>query len=98
MRSVAPGASATAAPLVFLDDLLELFEPSRQHVREEAVEVVEALGADAVEAARAVAPLLDQPRLLEHRQVLGDCRLSDGEPRCLLPGAALAAREQPEAL
>src|SRR3954470_3267446 len=57
MRSVAPGISATAAPLVLLHDPLELLEPPWQHVGEEALEVVQALGADAVEAPRAVAPL-----------------------------------------
>src|SRR3954470_13596016 len=41
MRSVAAGASATAAPPVVLHHALQVLEPPGQHVREEAVQVLQ---------------------------------------------------------
>src|SRR5436305_4516334 len=96
---VSARASATAAPpLVLLDDLLEAREAPWQHVGEEAVKVIEALRAHAVEAAGAVAPLAHEPGLLQHLQMLGDRRLRDLEARGDVTRAQLAAGQQPKDL
>src|SRR5205085_4172060 len=95
---VAAGASGTAPPLLCFGRALEALQPGRQHLGEEAVKVGEALGADAVEPPRPVAALADEPRLLEHRQVLGDRRLRDGEARRDLARASFSLRQQPQDL
>src|SRR5438270_10517934 len=61
---VAAGASGTASPLLRFGRTLEALQPGREHLGEEAVKVVEALWADAVEAPRPVTALADEPRLL----------------------------------
>src|SRR3954470_9932828 len=70
IRSVAAGVSATAAPLVLFHDSLELLEPAGQHVREEAVQILQTLRPDAVEAPCALPALFHQACGLEHLQVL----------------------------
>src|SRR2546423_7564787 len=76
MTSVPLGSTGMAAgALLLLGEFLEPLQPRREHVGQETVQVVEALGADAEQAARAVAALVDQPGLLEHLQVLRDGRL-----------------------
>src|SRR4051794_480419 len=49
---VPTGVASTAPPLVLLDGLLQALEAAGHHVGEEAVQVREALGADAVETPR----------------------------------------------
>src|SRR4051794_29619337 len=95
IRSVAAGVSAT---LVLLDDLLQAPQPAGQHLGEEAMQVAQSLGANAVQTPRAVTPLVHEACVLQHLQVLGDGGLRDGEVARDVAGGALTGCQQPQDL
>lgn len=79
-----------------------LFEPVEAGAPERAVrvqpfiEVGKRLGADPVQAALSVDARVDQPRLPEHPQVLGDRRLAQAEAIDELPDWLLAVAKHLE--
>src|SRR3954469_12345077 len=90
--------ATTGLPLLALGGALERLQATGQYVGQEAVQLVEAFRAHAVQAPRPGAPLVDQPDLLEHAQVLGDGRLGHQEARGDVAGAQLAAGQQAQDL
>src|SRR6185437_16958307 len=64
---------------------LERVEPGAPELLQERPELGEPLGTRSIQPSRAVASLAHEPRLLEHRQVLGDRRSGDVEVRGDLP-------------
>src|SRR3954463_5285535 len=91
-------AGIAPRPLLGLGRLLEALQPGRQDVGQEVLQLGEALGTDAEQAACPVAALADQPGLLEDLEVLGDGRLRDLELRGDRARAQLARGEQPQDL
>src|SRR5436305_2412628 len=92
------GPWATGVPFLFLGRILEALESDRHHVREETVEVGQAVGAQAVQASRPVVPFGNQTGFAQDLQMLRDRRLGHREARCNIAGSALAICQQPEDL
>src|SRR3954453_21789045 len=72
--SVVTASGMALAPLVFLRLATQRLEPLVPELLQERADVPQTPGPRAVQAARPLAPLVEQPRLAQHAQVLRDRR------------------------
>src|SRR5215204_440696 len=95
-----PGASVTASPPFFrLRFVAQDLQPLVPERIQELAQARKSLGAGTVQAARAVPPLAEETRLLEHPEVLGDRRSGHvAEAGGDLPGRHLGVPHETEDL
>src|SRR6266850_2144455 len=84
--------------LLLFDFAFECLEPDVPELLEEVLELGKPFGTCSVQAPRAVASLVHEPRLLQDVQVLGDRRPRDVEMGRDLAGAELAVADERENL
>src|ERR1700693_6369953 len=87
---------AMLLPLLSFCLAFQHLEPLAPEVVEESPPLDEPFGPRAVETSRAVAPLIHEPCLLQHGQMLGDRRPRHVEVRRDLAGGPLLVPHEPE--
>src|ERR671935_2561791 len=96
--TVASVVASMLLPLLLFRFAFECLEPGVPEAFEEVLEPREPFSPGSVQASRAVASLVHEPRLLQDVQMLGDRRPRDVEVGCDLAGSELAVADEREDL